>query len=179
RIDDGDVVVEHPRQRRQRLADMHRADHDEPRRRRVHVAEQLFAADLDGAALARAQLRLQHLVQRIAGDVGGLDQALVAAGDVGDADRRAARGALGIEGEKGLRGHDAAPLWLGASPSFSPNTRMVPPHDSPTCQAVSSATPNSRSFGAPEVMTSSASVTTAPSTQPPETEPRNEPSSLM
>src|SRR3954462_8996158 len=56
---------------------------------------------------------------------------------------------------------------------------MVPPQDSPTFQAVSSATPNSSILGLPLWITSSASVTTAPSTQPPETEPRNVPSSLM
>src|SRR5262245_7373649 len=56
---------------------------------------------------------------------------------------------------------------------------MVPPQDSPTFQAVSSATPNSSILGLPLAITSSASVTTAPSTQPPDTEPRNVPSSLM
>src|SRR4051794_16117605 len=56
---------------------------------------------------------------------------------------------------------------------------MVPPQDNPTFQAVSSATPNSSIFGRPLAITSSASVTTAPSTQPPDTEPRNVPSSLM
>src|SRR5689334_24345230 len=53
---------------------------------------------------------------------------------------------------------------------------MVPPQDSPTFQAVSSATPNSSIFGFPLSMTSMASVTTAPSTQPPDTEPRKLPS---
>src|ERR1700760_4615489 len=56
---------------------------------------------------------------------------------------------------------------------------MVPPQDSPTFQAVSSATPNSSIFGLPVSITSIASVTTAPSTQPPETDPRNVPSSLI
>src|SRR3954453_20960765 len=56
---------------------------------------------------------------------------------------------------------------------------MVPPQDRPTFHAVSSATPNSSIFGWPLAITSSASVTTAPSTQPPETEPRNVPSSLI
>src|SRR3954464_9822553 len=56
---------------------------------------------------------------------------------------------------------------------------MVPPQDRPTFHAVSSATPNSSIFGAPLAMTSSASVTTAPSTHPPETDPRKVPSSLM
>src|SRR5262245_59257375 len=53
---------------------------------------------------------------------------------------------------------------------------MVPPQDKPTFQAVSSATPNSSIFGFPLSITSTASVTTAPSTQPPETEPRKLPS---
>src|SRR5262245_1612578 len=52
---------------------------------------------------------------------------------------------------------------------------MVPPQDSPTFQAVSSATPNSSVFGLPLSITSIASVTTAPSTHPPETEPRKLP----
>src|SRR4029077_15169406 len=52
---------------------------------------------------------------------------------------------------------------------------MVPPQESPTFQAVSSATPNSSIFGSPLSITSSASVTTAPSTQPPDTEPRKFP----
>src|SRR3979490_532813 len=56
---------------------------------------------------------------------------------------------------------------------------MVPPHESPTFQALSSATPNSRVLGFPLSITSSASVTTAPSTQPPETDPRKLPSSSI
>src|SRR5882724_1470708 len=52
---------------------------------------------------------------------------------------------------------------------------MVPPQERPTFQAASSATPNSSVLGLPESITSSASVTTAPSTQPPETEPRKLP----
>src|SRR5215207_1738763 len=56
---------------------------------------------------------------------------------------------------------------------------MVPPQERPTSQAVSSATPNSSSFGFPLSITSIASVTTAPSTQPPETEPRKLPASSI
>src|SRR5437588_4034950 len=52
---------------------------------------------------------------------------------------------------------------------------MVPPQESPTFHAVSSATPNSSVFGLPLSITSIASVTTAPSTQPPDTEPRKLP----
>jgi hypothetical protein len=36
--------------------------------------------------------------QRIGGDVGGLDQPLLAARGIGDDDHRAARGAFGVEG---------------------------------------------------------------------------------
>src|SRR5215467_5753647 len=53
---------------------------------------------------------------------------------------------------------------------------MVPPQDRPTFHAVSSATPNSSILGLPLSITSIASVTTAPSTQPPETEPKKLPS---
>ena len=51
-----------------------------------------------------------------------------------------------------------------------------PPQGRPTCQAVSSATPNSSVLGAPPAMISSASAITSPSTQPPDTEPSNLPS---
>jgi hypothetical protein len=54
RIDDGDVIAQRPRHRRQRLADMDRADNDHPGGRRVDVEEQLLAGDLDVAALAHA-----------------------------------------------------------------------------------------------------------------------------
>src|SRR5678815_2692605 len=56
---------------------------------------------------------------------------------------------------------------------------MVPPQDRPTFQAVSSATPNSSILGLPLSITSIASVTTAPSTQPPDTDPRKLPSLSM
>src|SRR6516225_2455741 len=56
---------------------------------------------------------------------------------------------------------------------------MRPPQESPTRQAVSSATPNSSIRGAPSAITSAASSTTAPSTQPPDTEPRKFPSPSM
>src|SRR5581483_2095287 len=53
---------------------------------------------------------------------------------------------------------------------------MRPPQERPTRQAVSSATPNSSIFGVPAPITSRASSTTAPSTQPPETDPSKLPS---
>src|SRR5580658_5441659 len=110
-------------------------------------------------------------MQRIGGDVFGLDQPLLAIGGIGDQDHRPPRGALGVDLFQCLQLH----YW----PTFSTKTRMVPPQDRPTFQAVSSATPNSSILGWPLAITSSASVTTAPSTQPPDTEPRNVPSSLI
>src|SRR5918994_5824366 len=56
---------------------------------------------------------------------------------------------------------------------------MRPPQERPPRQAVSSATPNSSMRGRPSSITSRASVMTAPSTQPPETEPRKLPSSSI
>src|SRR3978361_179390 len=106
-------------------------------------------------------------MQRVCGNIPGLHDALPAIGDVGDHDHRPPRGALGLELGKRLELHD----WS----TFSTNTRMVPPQDRPTFHAVSSATPNSSILGWPLAITSSASVTTAPSTQPPETEPKNVP----
>src|SRR3954454_12790092 len=150
---------------------MNRTDDHQPRGRRVDIEKQLFAAGLDHAALAHAQLLGQFSAQRIGGYIGGLDDALPAIDDIGDHDHRPPRGALGVDFGKRLKLHDC--------PTFSTNTRMVPPQDRPTFQAVSSATPNSSILGWPLAITSSASVTTAPSTQPPDTEPKNVPSSLM
>src|SRR6202165_1686802 len=106
-----------------------------------------------------------------AGVSAGIDQALLAIGGIGDDNHRPPCGAFDIDRCKRLKLHD----W----PTFSTNTRMVPPQDRPTFHAVSSATPNSSIFGWPLEITSSASVTTAPSTQPPDTDPRNVPSSLI
>ncbi len=50
------VVIERTGQRRQRLADMDRADDHEARGRRVDIEEQFLAAALDRAALAHAEL---------------------------------------------------------------------------------------------------------------------------
>src|ERR1700684_1774144 len=136
---------------------------------RIDVEEQLFAADLDVGALARAQLFRQFGMERIAREVGRLHQALLAIRRVGHDNHRPPRGAFGIQFFQRGKLH----------PTFSTNTRILPPQESPTFQAVSSATPNSSIFGLPSSMTSSASVTTAPSTQPPETEPRKLPSASI
>src|SRR5690606_26275838 len=57
----------------------------------------------------------------------------------------------------------------------STNTSTLPPQARPTPQACSSVTPKSSSRGFPSLITSRASRTTAPSMQPPETEPRKAP----
>src|SRR5215218_1774883 len=150
---------------------MDRAHDHETCGRGIDVEEQLFAAALNHAALPRAELLRQFGAQGIGRKVLGLHQPLLAIGDIGDHDNGTARGALDIHLFQCFEFHD----W----PTFSTKTRMVPPQDRPTFQAVSSATPNSSILGLPLAITSSASVTTAPSTQPPETDPKNVPSSLM
>ncbi len=84
--------------------------------------------------------------------------------------RRARRAALSSLRMLRVHGRSAQPLDIDL---------MRPPQERPTRQAVSSATPNSSMRGAPSPMTSSASVTTAPSTQPPETEPWKLPSASI
>ena len=61
----------------------------------------------------------------------------------------------------------------------STKTSISPPQGSPTAQASSSLIPYEMSFGSPVANTSCACANTSPSTQPPETEPKNVPSSLM
>src|SRR5437764_1076056 len=150
---------------------MHCADDDEFCGRRIDVEEQFFAGGFNHAALAHPQLFCKLATQRVGGKIGGLDQPLLSVFGIGDNDHRPPCGAFAIELMQGFQFHDG--------PTFSTNTRIVPPQDSPTFQAVSSATPNSSIFGWPLSITSMASVTTAPSTQPPDTEPRNVPWSLM
>src|SRR6185312_3028645 len=53
----------------------------------------------------------------------------------------------------------------------STKTCTLPPQASPTSQACSLVTPKSSNRGLPSLMAASASCTTAPSMQPPETEP--------
>ena len=51
------------------------------------------------------------------------------------------------------------------------STEILPPHDKPTSQAVASATPKSSRWLPPVLIISRAASITAPSTQPPDTEP--------
>src|SRR6185369_8734693 len=121
---------------------------------------------------------LQHIFERVVTDVGAFDQTLCASVLIGDDNDGPARAALLVQGLQNFEFHaiilpkaDSPPAYS----TFSTNTRILPPQDSPTFQAVSSATPNSRVRGLPLSITSIASVTTAPSTQPPDTEPRKLP----
>src|SRR5215470_14679279 len=150
---------------------MDRADDHELCRRRVDIEEQLFAGHLGIAALAHAKPLCELRTQRIGRDVLGPHQALLARRGVRDNNDGSARGALGVQLPEDLDLH--------GYPTFSTKTRIVPPQDRPTFQAVSSATPNSSIFGLPLSITSIASVTTAPSTQPPDTDPRKLPSLSM
>src|SRR4051812_45602406 len=179
---------------------MHPAGDDEPGRRHMHGEEDLAFGRLLDATLPGAQMRFQHVSEGIGRDLVLPHQPLRAALLMGDYDGRAPRAALGVQGFEDVEAHDsisARPRESGDpepkrkeeldsrlrgnersvrhQSTFSTNTRIGPPHDSPTFQAVSSATPNSSVFGLPLSITSSASVTTAPSTQPPDTEPRKFP----
>src|SRR5262249_20467598 len=69
-------------------------------------------------------------------------------------------------------------LGLQAQRSYrSTNTSISPPHGSPTSHASESAMPKCRRRASPPLI-SSATSTTAPSTQPPETAPTTSPASL-
>jgi hypothetical protein len=65
RIDNGDVVAEQLTDRRQRLADMHRAGDDEARRRHIDGQENAPFRRVLHAAFAHAQPLVQHVLQRI------------------------------------------------------------------------------------------------------------------
>ena len=105
RIDDGHVIAQKARDRRQRLADMHGAGDDELRGRNVHGEEHLSLRRLLHAALAAADVLFDELLERIAGDVGRLDQPLLAARHVGDDDGRAPRRPLRVEGFENIELH--------------------------------------------------------------------------
>ena len=72
----------------------------------MHGEEDLALRRLLHAALAAAEMLLEQVLERIARDVGGLDQPLLAARHVGDDDRRATRRALGVQGLEDVEFHD-------------------------------------------------------------------------
>ena len=69
---------------------MHRADRDQPRRRRLHGQKIALAGGLDRAALAHAQPLVERLSKRIAFDLRSADEPLVAVREVSDEQRGAA-----------------------------------------------------------------------------------------
>jgi hypothetical protein len=72
----------------------------------VRGEEDLARRRLLHPALAAAQVLLDDVFQRIARDVSRLHQPLLAAGNVGDHDRGAARGAFGVEGFEDVEFHE-------------------------------------------------------------------------
>src|SRR5439155_11134132 len=123
--------------------------------------------------IAVAVQRLSHLRQcgRVECEValGGavVDQQLSAGGEVGGECERTALAAGCDHRVENAPFHStrSTKIWI------------LPPQARPTSQAWSLVMPKSRSRGLPSRITSSPSVTTAPSTQPPETEPTNAPES--
>src|SRR5262249_30083581 len=143
RIDDGHIVAEKPRDRGERLADVHGASDNELRRRNVHGEEDLACRGLRHAALATADVLFDYVLQRIARHVRGLDQPLLAARHIGDHDRGATRHAFGVEGSKDVEFHVRSPRVAngekrlvtskGYSP-FAPRPTPPSPHRPGWCR---------------------------------------------
>ena len=108
RIDDRDVEAGDPRDRRQRLRDMHRPDKGEPRRRRLNGEKIVLALMRDGRAFAHAQRRLQFRCQRIGVDAFGADEALLAIGKAGDDGAGAPLGASQVHRLEDIEAHQAS-----------------------------------------------------------------------
>src|ERR671924_888600 len=145
---------------------MHGADDKAAPRRAEHLDKDLSRRRFHGRIAVAMQSR-SHLVERggvefeIALGAQVVDQQLTAAGEVGgerDGSAVVARGDHRIENAP-LHSTRSTKIWI------------LPPQARPTSQAWSLVMPKSSSRGLPSRITSSASVTTAPSTQPPETEP--------
>src|SRR5262249_32785842 len=157
---------------RQRLRDVHGADDDQAKWWVERLEKDRAAVLLDGGRLVAC-----------GGEPRGVEQG---GGDV--------IGHCAVRARKPLRpvreSRHQAPRALGErvgtqlleQRSFhsisSTNTCTCPPQASPTSHAISLVTPNSRRRGMPSLITAIASRITAPSMQPPDTEPTNAPSSL-
>ena len=98
RIDDRHIEIEKLRHRRERLADMDRAGHQDAHGRRLHREEVVLARVFDGAAFADPELLLQGARERVLLELAGLHEPLLAVIEIGDEHRRRALAALGIEG---------------------------------------------------------------------------------
>src|SRR6185437_6129062 len=170
RIDDGDEVSRDCRHARQRLGDMHGADDDAAQPRIEHLDEDRPVGALDSrAAILVHRLadgcesrRVEH---EIAYNLGSFDQALTTALEVRRQDGAAPSAACreGFFEQRQLHSTRSTKTWI------------LPPQARPTSQARSLVTPKLRSRGSPSAMVFKPSSITAPSTQPPETEPMKPP----
>src|SRR6185312_5540905 len=173
RIDDDRLVVGRHQHRHQRLGDVHRADDkatagraedlDQDLTRRRVERRGASAADRVPHGLATGIVEFELALESVI-----VEEELGAAGDIG---REHGRAGFACGGE-----HRVEIFALHSTRSTKIAT--LPPQARPTSQAWSSLMPKSRRRGFPSLMTSCASPITAPSTQPPETEPTNSPLSL-
>src|SRR5262245_28406696 len=115
RIDDDHIVAQNLGDRRQRLADMDGAGDHKPRRRHVHGEKDFALRRFFHAALAAADVLLEQVFQRIARDIGALDQTLLAARNVSDHNRGAPRRPLGVERFENLELHGPVPCFRSSS----------------------------------------------------------------
>ncbi|CAK7261615.1 protein of unknown function (plasmid) [Shinella sp. WSC3-e] len=140
-IDDFHVISGDLGDRGQSLADMHRANDDQARRRDMDVEEVLPANGLNYARPAGPNGGFDGFAQHMVGDnVAAAHQAIASISEIGHKDDRPALAAFAVQTLEDKLVH-------GAQPSGSTYTLIRPPQDSPTCQAVSSATPNSSMRG--------------------------------
>src|SRR5438132_3831345 len=145
---------------------MHRTDDEAAMRRCEHLDKHRADRRLDGSVAAGTP-SLAHPVERRS------IECQITLGLLAVEQQLPTRSEIGGEGYRAvltLRCHEVvenAPLHSTRSTKIW----IFPPQASPTSQAWSLLTPKSRSRGLPSRITSSASLTTAPSTQPPETEP--------
>src|SRR5437588_7041623 len=172
RIDDDNAVIRELQQLDQRLCDVYGADHEAAPRRAEHLDKDPASWGVQ-RCVAVAPQRLADGIQRCRIELQlafcgvFIDQELVAAGEIGGECNRTA---LASGRDERI---EQAPLHSTRSTKIW----ILPPQARPTSQAWSLVMPKSSTRGLPSRITSSPSVTTAPSTQPPETEPTNAPES--
>src|SRR5215470_430791 len=98
---------------------MDRSGDNEPRRWHMDGEKYLALRRLRHAALAAAQARFEHVLQRIASDGGCLDEALRPARFLGDENDGAPRGAFGIKGFQNVQLHNDFPQNCSDFPSLA------------------------------------------------------------
>src|SRR5436305_4235459 len=150
---------------------MHRAHDKAAPRRAEHLDKDAARAGVECAVAVGAQ-GVAHRGER------GLIEREIAFGAVAVQQQLMAALQLGRERDRTVLmpgGQDRVEKAASHS-TRSTKTSILPPQARPTSQACSFVTPKSRRRGMPSRIVSKASVTTAPSTQPPETEPTKAPS---